>query len=658
MKIKAIFIYSRDGRRRELNFNTEGLNVITGRSSTGKSALSDIIEYCMGRSTFNVPEGVITDKVSWFGVIFKFKSEDEVLILKPTPKPGNASCSQVMLRRGINLTAPAFEDLLLDTEDDTVVNILSALLGIQDNEVTFPPESGRSSYSVNIKHTHYYLFQKQGIVANKDQLLYRQNETFHPTTIKETLPLLLGVDSKERFQLEAKLRQARRDLRLFIKQYDEARYILDSSLKRGLSLISEAKVFGIIKQSAVAENAEEMLILLQEALKWKPNALPEEDNKRVRIAEDDLSELRKKRKETERKYEGAVLYAQKSEGFAKEASEQIDRLLSIKSLPKNSESGEWQWPFAEKNLSMSTPIADALLKELNTLEREMRIVSGDRPKLDAYIVELQNDIRSISEQIKTKELELSAAISANEKIAEMESRNNAASRVIGRISLFLEDFRTHNELEELESEKKRYQLLVEDLEGKLDDEDTQDRLISVMNYISTGMLTYTRELQAEFSEYPCRFDLNHLSITIDRPYRPVHMSRIGGGANHLAYHLAALLSLHKFAMVNNRPIPSFLLIDQPTQVYFPSLVEYKAADGSIERTNQDADLMAVRRLFELLFRFTKEEVPGFQIIVTEHANLDEPWFQEALVEEPWSKPPALVPEDWPSNLESEMEFPN
>ena len=75
MKIKSIHIYSHDGQRRDLQFKVGGLNVITGRSSTGKSALSEIIEYCMGRSTFNVPEGVIRDKVAWFAVIYQFRQE-------------------------------------------------------------------------------------------------------------------------------------------------------------------------------------------------------------------------------------------------------------------------------------------------------------------------------------------------------------------------------------------------------------------------------------------------------------------------------------------------------------------------------------------------------------------------------------------------------
>lgn len=51
-----------------------------------------------------------------------------------------------------------------------------------------------------------------------------------------------------------------------------------------------------------------------------------------------------------------------------------------------------------------------------------------------------------------------------------------------------------------------------------------------------------------------------------------------------------------------------MLIDQPTQVYFPSDGAYEAAGGSIEDTEllEDADLTAVRRLFEVLLRFTTE----------------------------------------------------
>lgn len=162
-----------------------------------------------------------------------------------------------------------------------------------------------------------------------------------------------------------------------------------------------------------------------------------------------------------------------------------------------------------------------------------------------------------------------------------------------------------------------------------------------------NMSGYISALGGEFGQFPARLDLHNLTVAIDRPGRPIYMPRTGGGENHLAYHLAALLALHRYAANNGQPIPRFLLIDQPTQVYFPSEAVYRAADGSIEKTETDADLEAVRRLFELLRRFTEEDAQGFQIIVTEHANLRDDWFQAALVEPPWTKPPALVPDDWP-----------
>lgn len=190
-------------------------------------------------------------------------------------------------------------------------------------------------------------------------------------------------------------------------------------------------------------------------------------------------------------------------------------------------------------------------------------------------------------------------------------------------------------------------LKVEDLEKKVGADDSHDRLISILNNISAQVSRYIQTFEAEFSAFPARLDLNHLTVVFDRPDRPVPMSRTGGGENHLAYHLSALLALHLFAAKNNCPIPQFLLIDQPTQVYFPSEKVYQEADGSVLKTEADADLAAVRRLFELLLKFTQHDVPGFQLIVTEHANLRDQWFQDTLVESPWTKPPALVPEEWP-----------
>lgn len=647
MKISSIHIYSHDGQRRDLQFRVDGLNVITGRSSTGKSALSEIIEYCMGRSSFNVPEGIIRDKVAWFAVIYQFANE-QVLVAKPTPAAGAASCSTVMLRRGGQLQVPEFNELAVNTDDDAIVELLSRLLGIPENRTDVALEHSRESFDANVKHTFYYLFQKQGLVANKDQLFYRQNEQFQPQAIRDTLPILLGVSSHDRYELESKLRVAQRELRINTKQLEQARVAVDTSHEKAVGLYSEAKTVGIIGKTERNPSADGIIEELRLSLLWKPESLPDDDDgSRISRLEDELSQLRKDRRDVQTRIDSARQFAKRAGGYESEAVEQLDRLASIKALPKNPETGEWQWPFSEQNLALESPTAAVLLGELSSLDKELRIATGQRPKLEAYLAELTGKVDEIASAVRQKEAELSAAISANEVIAQMGTRNNAAARVVGRISLFLETLLPNEDLVRLEAENRRLKFKVEQLEGQIGADDSNERLASILNNISAQLSQYTQAFNAEFGPYPARLDLSQMTIIFDRPDRPVPMSRTGGGENHLAYHLSALLALHRFAAKNNRPIPQFLLIDQPTQVYFPSEQVYKEADGSVQKTEADADLNAVRRLFELLLKFTQEEVPGFQLIITEHANLRDDWFQAALIEQPWTKPPALVPEDWP-----------
>ena len=263
---------------------------------------------------------------------------------------------------------------------------------------------------------------------------------------------------------------------------------------------------------------------------------------------------------------------------------------------------------------------------------------------------LEQQIGDLNQRLRSKEEELAAAIAANAAIAEMGNRNAAAARTVGRISLFLETYRPDDDLAALKVGVDELQKLVAQLERDSGADDSEERLASILNIISNRISRYVQELEAEFSEFPFRLDFSNLTVVADRPERPVPMNKTGGGANHLAYHLGAMLALHHFTSNNKKPMPSFLFIDQPTQVYFPSEQVYKAAAGSVAETERDSDLEKVRKLFGMLHRFAAEESPGFQIIVTEHANLRDDWFQSSLVEAPWTKPPALVPDDWDVRL--------
>jgi hypothetical protein len=630
---------------RRISLKVNGLNIVTGRSSTGKSALSDIVEYCMGQSEFNIPEGPIRDKVSWYAVIFQFAGE-QVLVAKPVPAANASSCSRAMIRRGAKVELPPFAELRQNADDEAVVSLLSNLLGIPTNRTEVPEKQSRDSYIATIKHAYFYLFQKQGLIANKEQLFYRQNEQFMPQAIKDTLPILLGITPDDRLENDFKLRAARRDLKIAQKQLTEAEQFSEQLSIRAIGLMSEAQQVGILSRGPVPTDSKEALDTLTAITKWKPAAVPEEDMRRIAGLEDEIATIRKERAAANETLRATLLFAEKEVGFTNEAQEQKSRLESIEALQAHPETGKWQWPFSPVNLGLDTPIGKLLLHELESLDRELNAVVGERPHLEEYTQKLRLQIEEINQRLRSKDEALAAAIAANAAIAEMGNRNAAAARIVGRVSLFLETYRPDEDIARLRKRAEEFQALVENLEKATGLDDSAERLASALNIISNQIGRYVKELEAEFSEFPFRLDLNQLTVVADRPDRPVPMNKTGGGANHLAYHLGAMLALHIYATKNKKPLPGFLFLDQPTQVYFPSEQVYKSASGSIEETERDADLEKVRRLFAMLYHFVTKEAPGFQIIVTEHANLRDQWFQESIVERPWTKPPALVPENW------------
>ena len=94
------------------------------------------------------------------------------------------------------------------------------------------------------------------MVANKEQLFYRQNEQYQPQTIRDTLPILLGVSSRDRYELESRLRIAQRDLKISNKKLYLARTAIDTSHEKAISLYSEAKAVGIIGKADENPNVE------------------------------------------------------------------------------------------------------------------------------------------------------------------------------------------------------------------------------------------------------------------------------------------------------------------------------------------------------------------------------------------------------------------
>lgn len=635
MKIKSIHLYSSSGERRDLNFNLDGLNVITGKSSTGKSAIFEIVEYCMGRSSFNVPEGIIKEKVSWFAIIYSFDNL-EILIAKPAPINGNSSCSKVMFRSGVNIEPPRYTELEQNTDDEYVTDMLSDALGIPNNHTNVELDHSRDIFKVNIKHTYYYLFLKQGLVTNKDQLLYRQNESFQPQAIKDSFPIIFGGVDDEQIAKERRLRDLERDLKLLNKKVNNLQANNIDNFNQAKQLYLEALNVGLIEQDFNDKfSVLEVIEILKKVKDYKGNT----DKISVDVDIDQIENELKLAKTKRREALGELNYLKINEkytlGFNQEVDEQINRLRSIHVFDSVNEKTFSDFP--DKNIFAS------ITSEIKSLQEELNSSNIEIPYLAGLIDSLENKIVEINEKIVEDESRLSSLIAligdGNNTITDQQNL------VKGRISFFLETVEFSSIDTGLINKRDKYQDLITRLKSDIAGESSDIKIDSVLSNISTYLTEYLRNSETEFSEYPARFDLKNLTVVFDRVNSPIPMNRTGSAQNHLNHHVDTYLALHKYAHTANRPLPKFLMIDQPSQVYFPTIESYQALDGSIENMI-DGDIEAVTKFFKKLYDFSKSEVKNFQIIVTEHANLSDEWFQKSLVEIPWKKPPALVPLDW------------
>ncbi|TKH07518.1 DUF3732 domain-containing protein [Peribacillus simplex] len=283
-------------------------------------------------------------------------------------------------------------------------------------------------------------------------------------------------------------------------------------------------------------------------------------------------------------------------------------------------------------------------KSLQRLYDNLQVVIREQPKLRNYINGLEKDKEKVQEIIKTVSLSIETLINENEVATEIEDLNRRISRVIGRISLFLESYQEIQDDHELKREISDLDSHISYLETLLEEDKKEELLSSILSRISKYMTEWAKELELEHSDSPYRLDIKNLTVIADQEERPIPMKRMGSGENWLGCHLISHLALHKYFIQKQRPIPSFLILDQPTQVYFPPEL-YQKMEGDPEELTDD-DRKAVKMMFDLLFKVCLELNPNLQIIVLDHANLQYTEFQNALVEDPWRNEMALIPKEW------------
>ena len=69
---------------RTVDFKSDKINIITGASRTGKSAIIPIIDYCLGADKCTIPVDTIRNATAWFGVLISLDG-GQILLCRKEP---------------------------------------------------------------------------------------------------------------------------------------------------------------------------------------------------------------------------------------------------------------------------------------------------------------------------------------------------------------------------------------------------------------------------------------------------------------------------------------------------------------------------------------------------------------------------------------------
>jgi DNA repair ATPase RecN len=609
---------------RVIEFVPQKINVLTGESGTGKSTLTWIVDYCLGSGKCSIPVGLIRDVTGWFGVHMKL-ANTELLVARRNPEDQQTTID-LYWEEGLDLQVPPVVAKNARVED--LKNRLNQIAHLPNLDFSTDERTGYGGRP-SCRDMAAFNFQPQHIVANPYTFFFKADTTEHREKLRIIFPLVLGAIDSESLAKQRELKDKERE-------HDKLRRELEARLNAARAWEAEiesyylqARALGLLPNSEPSAPDWPLDRYLL-ALRTVPESVRQSDLPDVQTgtSEAAVSDLTALIAEEDKLSEELGSIRRRLSKLDQLSASVDDYGVSLTAQEDRLQGTGW---FAAKiGDSRECPVClstheepSSRLADLRSLADQLKTLSASvqtaPAKLDQEAATLRQDLREREEAISK----------ARQKRKFLENQSNAESarrqRVrqiylfVGRVEQALENVSTSRNVDDL---ARRVKLLADEIAGlrrDLDPNTQRNRLNAALDSVSARIADYARLLNLEHSSENVRLNAKELTLQFSPlSGRTDFLWEVGSGQNWVGYHIAGLLALHEhFVTLTRNPVPRFLMIDQPSQVYFPEAwPDLNTLDSDTARS---ADIAGVHRIFEALGHFMSK-VPEFQIIVTEHAG--------------------------------------
>jgi len=612
--IREIAIFNKNGEKRGI-YLKPGLNIVTGPSQSGKSALIEIVDYCLLSSTSTIPRGKIMDFAELFAIVLEL-NDSYMVIGRPSWNTQNFNKIYLKIEFSEdsikNLEKSYFDDIdpvnrtILKKEFGRYFGFDVADITTEENPLKV--KAGHASF----RNMTPFLFQHQSLIANKHALFYRFDEREKRERIIEEFPIFMGWVSGNYYIIRRELKEKEKELRFLQNELAEITKKREKFKEKIEKYVTD--YFHIIGRELPEIKDLSHLVNIAKNL-------PNFDDKSYVLGTSEAKKIQLEQERDRLSYRRQTVI--KNIQLLEVAS---DNVMSFNSdLLKVQNRSEVQ----PKLEDYKCPLCDQHLPKINqkikSVQKSRQVLFEDLKKLKKYSRDnstLLENLRKERDDLTQKTLTLTGEINILKKMSEDERSNydlkEKANGIKHLIELSLEI--TFGESNILSSDLRISQLKedINKLKDSLSIYDFKNARKNFERSLSQNMNKICSKLDFEKELQPPNFKFD--SETFDF-YQELHendritLSEMGSGANWLACHLSLFLSLHKqFAITPNCSVPSFIFLDQPSQVYFP-----KEFDPSC-----DEDVQKVTDIYEVVLDTVQdiEKEAGFlpQVIISDHAD--------------------------------------
>jgi hypothetical protein len=644
---------------RVIKFEPGKVNIITGASRTGKSAVTPIIDYCLGSKSCSIPVNTIRDACAWFGVVVITAQGQKLLARR---EPGDQQATEDMyLREAKEVIIP--ESIPgKNTNAEQVRRMLDELAGLTKLDFAGGDQTSGFLGRPSFRDMGAFVFQPQNVIANPDVFFFRADTHEHRQKLRTIFPYVLGAITPETLAKEHELRLLEADLRRKERELREVQEVSARWMAEIKAHVSTARELGLLgPASAVDLTKDALLDALREivqrtdlTLKVTTTTISESLNEMSALEQEestissDLTTRRRRLAEMRRLKESSSDYQQalKIQG---------DR-LKVADWLADLHQGDEGCPICGHALDEAGERLKQLVGALRMIEEEAGINKEIPAAFDLEMARVQQEVALLADRLEAVQIRRRGLTQRSSEAQRTQYQARAAERFVGALESSLGLYERVGTDSDLVAEVINLRERVYQLRRDVDERGVAlrlDRALHAVNLLAGLLLP---KLDVERPNDPVKLDVKDLTIRVVGPQREDSLRQIGSGSNWLSYHIAIILALQKFfRTLRNSSVPGFVVFDQPSQVYFPKkLASHKSAvkadtepEVEAEPELDDEDVEAVRKAFAVMGQVIEESQGALQVLAFDHApqsvwgNLP----MVTLVEE-WRSGRTLVPNEW------------